>query len=193
MVSKICKLQSDSSSVTGWKIITDVDGNQVELDLPTSVKNVLEGKYIKADELLKKIDTIRIALAGVTNSLNIEHANYLDNNSALQSFGLKKDGSIDDTIDGYLEATQDDQELAIRTYESYHTVKMGRDVEGNDNTIHAYVITPNDGKLRCVFDREIRLEARRNNVKFWINDYKVSSGSAGGKFVRPIGEPIEIQ
>jgi hypothetical protein len=193
MVSKVFTLEQDSSSATGWKIKTNVDSRgEVVLDLPTSVKECLNGKYIKADDMLKKISTIKIALAGVTNSLNIEKANYLDNNSAIQSFGLATSGTIDDEIDGYIEASEEDQMLAIRTYESFHTVKMDRDKSGDDNSIHAYLYTPKDGRLRCVFDKSIRLDARRNNVSFWVDNYRIDSGSSGGKFVRIIGQPIEI-
>ena len=193
MVSKVFTLEQNSSSSTGWKIKTNVDNRgEVELDLPTSVKKCFNGRFVKADEMLSKISTLKLALAGVTNSLNIENANYLDNNSALQSFGLATSGTIDDSIDGYIEAAEEDQMLAIRTYEAFHLVKMERDKTGNDDSIHAYIYTPSDGKLRCVFDRAIRLDARRNNIRYWLPDYRIDAGSNGGKFVRPIGQPIEV-
>ena len=68
---------------------------------------------------------------------------------------------------------------------------MDRDKAGDDGSIHAYLQTPKDGILRCVFDKSIRLEAKRNNIKYWIEDYKIDAGSNGGKFVRPIGTPPE--
>jgi hypothetical protein len=71
MVSKIFILEQDSSSTTEWKIKTNADSRgEVELDSPTSVKECLNDKYIKADDMLKKISTIRLALADVTNSLS---------------------------------------------------------------------------------------------------------------------------
>ena len=102
----------------------------------------------------------------------------------LKTFALKQTDTIDDTIDGFLES--------VRDYEKYHTIEMDRDVVGNDNTIHAYIETPKDGKLRCRFDRDVRLYAKRNNVRYWISDYKIEAGSNGGKFVIPLEDPEEI-
>lgn len=150
-------------------------------------------KYIKTDDVLKKISAVKLALASVTNSLNIKKENYLDHNSTIQSFSLVDDsGTIDDEIDSYIEASEEDQMLAIRTYESFHIVKMDSDESGDDNSIHAYIYTPKDGRFRCVFDKSIILDARRNNIIFWVDDYKITSGSNDGKFVRIIGQPIEI-
>ena len=182
MVQRIFKIRKSSTAQSGWEIEDQSSGKV--LDLPSICLDDLDGKYLSADDMIEKIDTIQIALAGVTDSLNVVDARYLDRNSVLKTFGLKKNGTIDDEIDGFLESVKD--------YEKYHTIYMDRDKAGDDTSIHAYLNTPKDGVLRCTFDKSIRLEAKRNNVKFWVEDYKIDAGSAGGKFVRPIGTPIEI-
>lgn len=191
MVQKIFKISKSSNYSTGYAI-TAPDGT--ELELPESVINDLgRGKHYTSSnvaEFIDKIDTAAIALAGVTNSLNEVDHNYYMNNSVIKSIAFKNTGTIDDTID--LIRAEDDPEQIIKTYEKYHIITMGRDVAGNDNTIHAYIETPCDGKLRCTFDKSVRLEAKRNNVKYWIEDYKIDARSAGGKFVRPISLPIEM-
>ena len=136
------------------------------------------------DEMLEKISTIQIALAGVTDSLNEVDTYSFLNRSVLKTFDLKPSGTIDDEIEDYLHS--------VKEYEKYHTIYMDRDKEGNDNSIHAYIETPKNGLLRSTFDKDLRLNAKRNNIKYWIDDYKISSGSSGGKFVRPLGHPIEI-
>lgn len=182
MVQKIFKLSKSQTAASGWEITAQDTGDT--LDLPTICIDDLEGKYLSGDQMCDKIDTVQIALAGVTDSLRVVDAYSLDRRSVLKTFSLKKSGTIDDTIDDYL--------TSVKEYEAYHTVEMGRDKAGNDNTIHAYLETPKDGKLRCQFDKDIRLEAKRNNIKYWAEDYKIAEGSAGGKFVRIIGDPIEI-
>lgn len=182
MVQKIFKVEKSADSATGWVII-DTDTDTV-LDLPEICKEDLSGRYITSDELLDKIDTVQIALSGVTDSLRVLDTTNLNRRSVLKTFALKQTDTIDDTIDGFLES--------VRDYEKYHTIEMGRDVVGNDNTIHAYIETPKDGKLRCRFDRDVRLYAKRNNVRYWISDYKIEAGSNGGKFVIPLEDPEEI-
>ena len=184
MVQRIFKVAQDSSSATGWTI-TDTS-TDIVLELPEVVFEELDnGKYVDADELLGKIETVQIALAGVTDSLRMVDEYSFRHRSVMKTFGLKKQGnSIDDSIDFFLESVTD--------YEKYHTIEMGRDKPGDDTSIHAYLETPKDGRLRCTFDKSVRLNAKRNNIKYWVEDYKLSEGSNGGKFIRPIGDPVEI-
>lgn len=183
MVQRIFKVRRDGDSPNGWKIEDTSSGT--ELNLPEIVYDDLDtGKYLNAEEILEKIDTMQIALAGVTDSLRVVEPRYLDRNSVLKTFGLKSTNTIDDSIEEYIES--------VRDYEKYHTIEMGRDVAGNDNSIHAYIETPKDGRLRCQFDKSVRLDAKRNNIKYWIDDYSIASGSSGGKFVRLKGDPVEI-
>ena len=183
MVQKIFKVQRSQTSQSGWEI-EDTSSGKV-LDLPdVCMEDLDQGKYMKNSQMLEKIETAQIALAGVTDSLNIVDDYSFRHRSVLKTFGLKKNGTIDDTIDGFLENVQE--------YESYHTIYMDRDKAGDDGSIHAYLQTPKDGILRCTFDKSIRLDAKRNNIKYWVEDYKIDAGSAGGKFVRPIGTPEEI-
>lgn len=190
MVQKIFKISRSNTAQSGFEIITDSIDNP--MDFPIVCLNDLEGKYLSAEEMIDKIDTIQIALAGVTDSLNIVDNYSYEHRSVIKSIILKKDGTINDTIDIIKSNSESEPESIIKNYEKYHTIVMDRDTEGNDNTIHAYIETPNDGRLRCTFDKSIRLNAKRNNIKYWIDDYKIDAGSAGGKFVRPIGLPIEI-
>ena len=184
MVQRIFKVAQDSSSATGWTI-TDTS-TDIVLELPEVVFEELDnGKYVDADELLGKIETVQIALAGVTDSLRMVDEYSFRHRSVMKTFGLKKQGnSIDDSIDFFLESVKD--------YEKYHTIEMDRDKMGDDTSIHAYLETPKDGRLRCTFDRSTRLNAKRNNIKYWVEDYNLGEGSNGGKFIRPIGDPIEI-
>ncbi len=183
MVQRIFKVFKSYDSSTGWSI-EDLSSGTI-LDLPEiCIEDLNSGKYTNSEELLDRIATMQIALAGVTDSLNIVDNYSLHRRSVLKTFTLKASGTIDDTINDYIES--------VSQYESYHTIYMDRDVTGNDNTIHAYLQTPKDGILRCQFDKNSRLNAKRNNIKYWIDDYKISSGSSGGKFVRPLGHPIEI-
>lgn len=188
MVQRIFKVASSSTSATGWEIEDQASGTV--LDLPKSVKEVLtEGaKYLKdANFILGRIDTMQIALAGVTDSLNVVDQYSLEHRSVLKTFGLKSNGTIDDEIDFYLDS--------ITEYEKFHTFIMDRDVPGDDTSIHAYIETPKDGRIRSRFSNTdgIRLDSRRNNITYWIDDYKVISGSAGGKSIIPVGDPIEIK
>lgn len=183
MVQRIFKVNKSVTSSTGWEI--EDQTSNIILDLPEIVYEDLNiGKYIKADDLLAKIDTMQIALAGVTDSLNIVDDYSLKRRSVIKTFSLKANSTIDDTIDEYI--------TSVNMYESYHTIYMDRDTAGNDNTIHAYIDTPKHGKLRCMFDKSARLNAKRNNIKYWIEDYKIDSGSNGGLFVRLLGHPVEI-
>lgn len=183
MVQRIFNVRQSFDSQTGYEIEDTLSG--IVLDLPeVCLEDLDNGKYIGSTEMLDKINTMQIALAGVTDSLRIVDDYSFRHRSVLKTFSLKKNDSIDDTIDNFLES--------VKEYESYHTIYMDRDVAGKDNTIHAYIETPNDGRLRCMFDKSVRLNAKRNNIKYWINDYIIDAGSSGGKFVRLIGKPIEI-
>lgn len=189
MVERVFKIYKSDGASTGYEIV-DQESNKT-LDLPEVCKNNLKGKYIDSDTLIEKISTAKIALAGVTDSLNIVDEYSLRYRSVIKSIGLKSNDTIDDTISDYI-VYDGDPESIVKIYESYHTIYMDRDIAGNDKSIHAYINTPKDGRLRCVFDKSIRINAKRNNIKYWVEDYKIESGSAGGKFVRPIGTPIEI-
>lgn len=183
MVQRIFKVQKSASSVTGWELEDQSTGEI--LDLPEVIIEDLNlGKYVSASEMLAKIDTMQIALAGVTDSLNMVDEYSFRHRSVLKTFSLKSSGTIDDSIDGFL--------TSVAEYEELHTIFMDRDVDGNDGSIHAYIYTPRDGKLRCTFDKSIRVNAKRNNIKYWVDDYKIDAGSNGGKYVRPSGTPIEI-
>ena len=183
MVQRIFKVSKSSTSPNGWEI-EDQSSGEI-LDLPDVCYEELSlGKYIDVEDMLDKIDTMQIALAGVTDSLRMVDEYSFRNRSVLKTFGLKKNGTIDDEIDRFLESVKD--------YEQYHTIEMGRDKSGDDESIHAYLETPKNGRLRCTFDKSVRLNAKRNNIKYWVDDYNLSEGSSGGKFIRPIGEPIEI-
>lgn len=182
MVQRIFKVRRSSESMTGWQIEDQMSG-QV-LDLPEVCCEDLKGKYMAAEDMLAKIDTMQIALAGVTDSLNMVDEYSFQHRSVLKTFGLQNQGTIDDTIDDYL--------TSVAEYEKYHTIYMDRDKAGDDSSIHAYLETPKNGRLRCVFDKSVRVNAKRNNIKYWIDDYKIDAGSNDGQFVRPLGQPVEI-
>lgn len=184
MVQRIFELRPSATSATGYEIV-DTGSGKV-LDLPEICVEDLDGKYIKSADMLKKIKTMQIALAGVSDSLNMISGDEISyqRRSVLKTFMLHSSGTIDDTITDPIES--------VKEYETYHTIEMGRDVQGNDGTIHAYLMTPTEGKLRCQFDKSVRLHAKRNNIKYWIDDYKIQAGSKGGMYVIPIGQPVEI-
>ena len=183
MVQKIFKISASIDSPTGY-VLEETNSGTV-LALPSCILEELKGKYLTAEQMIEKIDTICIALSGVTDSLRIVEPYSFERRSVLKSFGLRKDGTIDDEIDDFLPS--------VKEYEKFHTIEMGRDVQGDDSTIHAYLQTPKNGTLRCQFDRGVRVFAKRNNIKYWIDDYTIDSGSQGGEFVRPIGDPVEIR
>lgn len=189
MVQKIFRVQRSATADNGWDIIIDDD----IFEMPESVYASLSvGKWIGADDFLSKVETMQIALAGVTDSLNVVDAYSLDMRSVLKSVVLIKDGTINDDIGLIRSRSDGEPESIIKQYEEYHTIYMDRDIDGDDGSIHAYIKTPNNGTLRCVFDRSIRLNAKRNNIKYWVDDYSIDAGSNGGEFVRPSGVPVEI-
>lgn len=184
MVQRIFELRPSTTSVTGYEIVDTASGTV--LDLPEICVEDLNGKYIKSDDMLKKIKTMQIALAGVTDSLKqiSEDLVSFQRRSVLKTFMLHSSGTIDDTITDPIES--------VKEYETYHTIIMDRDKSGDDGSIHAYLMTPTQGRLRCKFDKSVRLHAKRNNIKYWIDDYKIGSGDKGGLYVIPIGTPVEI-
>ena len=127
MVQRIFKVQRSQTSQNGWEI-EDTSSGTI-LDLPDVVLEDLDegAKYVKNVQMLEKIDTMQIALAGVTDSLRIVDDYSFRNRSVLKTFGLKKNDTIDDTIDGFLES--------VKEYESYHTIYMDRDKAGDDGSI----------------------------------------------------------
>ena len=183
MVQRIFKPIRSTTSANGWDIEDQSSGEVLEMP-DIVLEDLDQGKYTSASEMIEKIETMQIALSGVTDSLNIVDSYSYKRRSVLKTFGLKSSDTIDDTINGFLESVKD--------YEAYHTIYMDRDKAGDDESIHAYLKTPNDGTLRCVFPKDIRLNAKRNNIKYWIDDYKIDAGSSGGKFVRLTGTPVEI-
>lgn len=194
MVAENFKVVKDPSTVYGWTMESINDPN-ICFDMPENVYNAFEGKYIKAHELLSKVETVRVAVAGVTDSFRQVNFDALDKNSVLKTFTLKSGMSnVDDMIDFYIDVPDADSVIgaAAKEYEKFHLVKMDRDIEGNDNSIHAYVQTPKDGKLRCQFPKDVRLDAKRNNIKYWVDDYRIDAGSNGGKFVRIVGKYKEL-
>ena len=186
MVAENFNVVRDSSTMCGWKI-ESVNNSDVVFDMPENVYNSFAGKYINADELLARVNTIRVAIAGCTDSFRTVNATALERNSVLKTFTIRPGVSaIDDSIDFCIDVPDADDIIgaAAKEYEKFHLIKMERDIEGNDNSIHAYVQTPKDGKLRCQFPKDVRLDAKRNNIKFWADDYRVDAGTNGGKFVR---------
>lgn len=185
MVQRIFKVNNSITSQNGWDIEDTMSG--VVLDMPECIYEEMKGKYITSDEMLNKVDTLLIALAGVTDSLNpvIGQEISFERRSVLKSIRLKDNlSTIDDTIDKDLES--------VTEYEKYHTIYMDRDIQDNDNSIHAYIETPNNGIVRSQFDKSVRLEAKRNNIKYWVDDYEIATDSAGKVFIRPISQPVEI-
>lgn len=185
MVQKIFKVNESVMSDNGWCIEDTESG--IILNMPECIYEEMNGKYIKANDMLQLVDTLQIALAGVTNSLNIvtNHAVSFERRSVLKSIRLKTNlDTIDDEINHDLES--------VNEYEKYHTIYMDRDTADNDKTIHAYIETPNNGRVRSQFDKDIRVEAKRNNIKYWVEDYIIATGSAGGVYIKPITPIVEI-
>lgn len=150
------------------------------LECPECIVNeALKGKYVKADRFTDC--KLVIALAGVTNSFRMVDRSAFDRNSVLKEI-LDMPADIDDAPDSY-ESVQD--------YESYHTIKIERDIKGDDNSLHAYMKTT-AGKLRVRFPNDKRLDAKRNNRSYWCENYKIQDGSAGGKHVIPLSELVEF-
>lgn len=183
MVQKIFNIERDTDSANGWCLF---DGEtDTKLNMPQCIYEAFTGKYISADELLNKVSTVQIALAGVTNSLRVVDPVSLDRRSVLKTFALNGCScGIDDEIDEYLTSPAE--------YEKHHIIYMDRDTDGNDKSIHAYIETPKNGKLRCQFkdDNDVRLNAKRNNIKYWIDDYKIVAGSNGGLYVMTLNSTI---
>ena len=194
MVAENFNVIKDSSSLCGWKI-ESISNPAITFDMPENVYNAFEGKYIKADELLPIVNTVRIAVAGCTDSFRVVNETALERNSVLKTFTLKSGiNSIDDSIDFCIDVPDADfiNGAAAKEYEKFHLIKMERDVANKDNTIHAYIQTAKDGKLRCQFPKDIRLDAKRNNIKFWVDEYRIDAGSNSGKFVRILDSFREI-
>ena len=184
MVQRVFTLTRDVNVQSGW-VITDTNSGET-LELPPCCVEQLTGKYMQGDEMLEKISTIQIALAGVTDSFRLVDAYSFNNRSVVKTFGLKPSGTIDDQIDFFLDN--------IHEYEKFHIIKMDRDIPGDDDSIHAYIETPKNGKVRSRFSRQdgIRLDAKRNKIDYWVADYNVVIGTNGGASIVPIGDPIEI-
>ena len=155
---------------------------------PSIIIEQLKGKYptTAADTFLGS--TLTIALAGVTDSLRLVDNAAYDRNSVLK--GIIFEQSLVDAApllqpEYSSEADPDD---IVKYFERCHTIKMGRDVNGNDDTIHAYIFYgqsagDRDTKIRCRFPNEVRLDAKRNNRKYWVEKYSIIPGSAGGAHV----------
>ena len=187
MVTKGFKLTKENGEYT----ITELSSDKQML-LPECIAE-LKGRYNETT-IDKFIDCVLvISLAGVTNSLRIvEHGAY-DRNSVLKKIvpntELSDQCPLPDEIcgDGY------NSDTTFYEFEKYHVIRMGRDVAGDDTSIHAYIWTVN-GKMRCQFpDKDdIRLDSKRNNRKYWVDEYTIDSSSSGGEFVRITSEIIEF-
>lgn len=168
-------------SHNGWSIESS-EGASV--DLPDCIFDELNtGKFIVASQILDKMKYIVLNLAGIdenTKEITAQTIREFNTNTTLDYFVLFCDNTINDEVENI---------SSIAEYEKYHTIYM--DVDDN-NKIHAYINTPKDGVLKCIFPRDLRTYAYKNNIKYWTNDYKIASGKNGGKFVRPVGNPIEI-
>ena len=169
-----------------FKLVYDAGEYQLEtangdfMPCPECIINeALKGKYIRADRFIDC--QLIIALAGVTNSLRMVDQSAFDRNSVLKKI-YNMPADIDSAPDEY-ESVQD--------YEKYHTIKVERDIKGDDNSLHAY-ITTSQGKLRVRFPNDIRLDAKRNNRSYWVENYKIQESSAGGKHVIPLTDPVEF-
>lgn len=160
MVQKIFNVVA-ADVENGYMLVDKINPNKF-LPIPTVVMEDLTGKYMAAQDILAKIDTIQIALAGVTDSLNIVDNVSLMRRSVVKTFALKPSDTIDDEIEGYIES--------IDQYEQYHTIRMIRDENRN---IKAVITHPTRGDMPVKFDESLMLNARRNNIKYWVNDYKV--------------------
>ena len=194
MVAETFTISREPSAKCGW-VMTSMNDSSVVFDMPENVYNAFNGKYIKADKLLQRVNTIRVAVAGVTDSFRTVNEAAMEKNSVIKTFSLSYGISmIDDMIDFVIDVPDGDDVLgaAAKEYEKYHIIKMDRDIAGDDGSIHAYIQTPKDGRLRCQFSKDARLDAKRNNIKYWVDDYKIDSGSNGGKFVRILGTPKEL-
>lgn len=159
--------------------------DDILLDIPPVVYNELNGKFIKADDMIVKLKTMTVSLAGIDETYNITDKYSFDNRSILKGFTIKTDlVKIDKTLDFELNSIAD--------YEQYHIIELEYDDESKKNTLHAYIQTPKDGRLRCVFDKSIRTNSVDNNIKYWIYDYVIQSGLKGKKFVRPLNPIVPI-
>lgn len=187
MVTKGFKLTKEN----GEYMITEISSNE-QLKLPECIEE-LKGRY-PGTTIDKFIDCVLvISLAGVTDSLRMVEPNAYERNSVLKKIvpnsALSDQCPLPDEICG----DEYNSDTTFYEFEKYHTIKMGRDVPGNDNSIHAYIETTS-GKLRCQFPNkdDIRLDSKRNNRKYWVDEYKIASGSSGGQFVRITSEIIEF-
>lgn len=188
------KVIRDTSATNEWLLsviklygIDDTDLIDTTVDLPKVFIEYLKGKALSGIEMLLRIDTITATLYAISNELYVDNQDVYNEDSVIESFTINPiAGSIDEAFKGV-------EFESVKDYEKYHIIKMGRDVAGNDSTIHAYIETPKDGRLRSLFDRSVKIDdtnirtfAKRNNIQYWVEDYRVEERSAGGKFVRPI-------
>ena len=167
MVGAIFKVVRSDESPNGWGIqLTETDEI---MNLPEKCYEDLAGKYLSSEDILEKVATVSIALAGITDSYNMVDPYSYDRRSVIKTIKLiGGTGTIDDLLTEPIEV---DEYKKIYDYEKYHTVIMGRDVAGDDTS---------------------RVDAKRNNIKYWIDNYQIDEGTNGGKYVRPLTDPIEI-
>lgn len=170
-------------------IIEEISTNE-RLTLPTCIAE-LKGRYngTTIDTFLNC--TLVISLAGVTDSLNMVDNNAYDRNSVLKKIVPNRELLDKCPLPDEIRGDEYNSDTTFYEYEKYHVIKMDRDVAGDDDTIHAYLETV-DGKLRVRFPNDIRLDAKRNNRKYWIDSYKIQDGSAGGKHVIPQSDIVEF-
>lgn len=181
MIQKIFTIKKDALSSTGYYII--VQGDVYSLEMLDCIIERLEGTFISAANIIDMIDTIQLDLAGINDSFVMLDEYSFRHRSILKTFKLKPNGTIDDTIDGFLEN--------IQQYESYHIIEMDRDTTNDDSTIHAYIHTPKYGRMLSEFDKNLMLNAKQNNIKYWVEDYFICTDS-NNRYAQPKDKPIEI-
>lgn len=183
MVEKTFKFLRENNEFYLLDRDTDTRLNCPTCLVENSSAEFLVGKYQYAKpEIFVNCD-VRVALAGVTDSLRLVDEKAFNANSV-----LKKIIPADELID---KAPLPDDLESARDYEEYHIIRMDRDVKGDDDSIHAYITTV-DGKLRVRFPKDIRLDAKRNNRSYWVDSYKIQVSDAGGKHVIPQSDIQEL-
>lgn len=178
-------IRESDDSYSGYVMTARARSSGVEkdLDVPLCIISAFNNSSKRTNwpKMVNRISSIRLAVAGVTNSLNKafddeKSDRYYHENSVLKSFGVQGN-DIDDIITGYLESPAE--------YAKYHTIFMERDIPGDDSSIHAYIYTPEFGKMKCEFDESLILESRQNNVTYWVDKYTIETDQNGNKIVKP--------
>ncbi len=144
---------------------------------PKCLEDDLKGRYVTIERFVDS--NLVIALAGVTDSLRMVDQDAFDRNSV-----LKEIRNVPEAKGGIAGVDSYDD---VRDFEKYHIVRVERDIKGDDDSLHAYMETA-EGKMRVRFPNDARLDAKRNNRYFWVENYKIQDGTAGGKHVIPLAD-----